>query len=148
MILSGRNKTMLPKKIITILITGLILTTTTASAINNNRTEYTINHSTQQSNFESTGYFYVTEEDGIWWFIDPNGEKFYSLGMSFISVDDYFYGNVTDWVTQTQQRLDEWGFNTLNGGDTHLFPTMPYIYKFKFKQKKRKLWLIQREKGH
>jgi parallel beta-helix repeat protein len=53
--------------------------------------------------------------------------------MAFVQVDDYYYGNISDWVTMTQERLDTWGFNTLNGGDTHLFPTMPYIYKFKFK---------------
>jgi parallel beta-helix repeat protein len=130
---SGRNKNLLLKKIIITFVVGFLITTSSVSGLQHTNENERISLSTQSTTFKSTGYFYVTEDNGIWWFIDPNGEKFYSLGMAFISVDDYYYGNISDWVTLTQERLDDWGFNTLNGGDTHLFPSMPYIYKFKFK---------------
>jgi len=129
-LVSGKKIT---KKILIIIIIGLFLTTTASGLQQSKNEKENTYQSIQPSRFEATGFFYVTEDNGIWWFIDPNGEKFYSLGMSFISVDDYYYGNIPDWVNLTQERMDTWGFNTLNGGDTHLFPTMPYIYKFKFK---------------
>ena len=84
------------------------------------------------SEFSATGFFYVTKKDGIWWLINPGGEKFYSLGVSYVEPGDFFYGNTTEWANIAKSRLDSWKINTLNGGRTDIFPDMYYIYKFRF----------------
>ena len=87
-----------------------------------------------ESEFPATGFFNVQKKDGIWWLITPEGEKFYSVGIAFVELGKFYYGNISDWIDMTQDRLNEWGFNTLNGGDGDFFPDMPHIYKFSFKQ--------------
>jgi len=85
-----------------------------------------------ESEFPATGFFNVQKKDGIWWFVDPNGEKFYSLGVAYVSPGNFYYGNISDWANKTSNKLNEWGFNTLNEGLVDLFPEMPYIFKLRF----------------
>ncbi len=86
-----------------------------------------------ESEYKATGFFYCKKINDVWWLIDPNGEKFYSIGISYVQPGDFYYGHISDWVNYTKERLENWGFNTLIGGNTNLFPDFPYIYKFKFK---------------
>ena len=91
-------------------------------------------NSIHESEFPATGFFYVEKKDGIWWFVTPEGEKFYSVGIAYVEPGDFYYGNISKWSEITQARLEEWGFNTLNAGNPHLFSNMSYICKLSFKQ--------------
>ena len=96
---------------------------------------FSIKTITATTNDELTekGFFKVEEINGIWWLITPTGEKFYSIGVSYVEPGYFFYGNQSNWINQTKIRLDEWGINTLEGGDTRLFPDIPYIYILRLK---------------
>jgi len=93
---------------------------------------YDLVDNNDNSEFIATGFFHLEQKDDIWWFIDPDGEKFYSLGIAYVLPGDFFYGNITEWAETTRTRLETWGFNTLNGEFYDLFPDMPYIYKLRF----------------
>lgn len=76
------------------------------------------------------GFYSVAEIDGVWWFTDPQGKPFYSLGVSDIGPgpprDKYdparpayaafqHYDSTQKWAEHTIQRLTDWNFNTLGG---------------------------------
>ena len=90
--------------------------------------------SIHKSEFPATGFFYVEKKDDVWWLVDPEGEKFYSIGIAYVEPGVFYYGNITDWIDITKTRLEKWGFNTLNGGNPHQFSNLPYIYKMSLKQ--------------
>ena len=94
-----------------------------------------------------TGFFNTHKDDnGNWWFVDPEGYAFYSTGVACVNpLDDEYnatvlekYGSYTKWANATRDRLKEWGFNTLGawslleieygpGG----IPEMPYTIKIR-----------------
>ncbi|MCK5031292.1 MAG: hypothetical protein KAR64_07490, partial [Thermoplasmatales archaeon] len=51
-----------------------------------------------ESEFPATGFFNVQKKDGIWWFVNPKGEKFYSLGVAYVSSGNFYYGDIADWA--------------------------------------------------
>jgi hypothetical protein len=71
----------------------------------------------------------LAADRGVWWLRTPCGERFYSLGVNILDagyperVKDgkvyyswaAFTPTLTDWVAQTRQRLEEWGFNSAGG---------------------------------
>ncbi|WP_051261825.1 hypothetical protein [Desulfovibrio inopinatus] len=71
----------------------------------------------------------IVQEDGVCWFVDNDGNRFYSRGVTTVngSVPSeksragqaYYYGryysNKAEWRDDTAQRLRSWGFNTLGG---------------------------------
>jgi hypothetical protein len=76
------------------------------------------------------GYYTVAEIDGVWWFVDPQGKKFYSLGVSDIGAGPareaydpnrpayaafLHYKSNRAWAADTQRRLVDWKFNTIGG---------------------------------
>jgi hypothetical protein len=76
------------------------------------------------------GFYSVNEIDGVWWFIDPAGKPFYSLGVCDIGAgpprDKYdpsrpcyaafrHYDSNEEWAAHTIQRLTDWKFNTIGG---------------------------------
>ena len=79
--------------------------------------------------FESTGFFHVTQQDGIWWLVSPQGNAFISKGVNHVSFRadhapklDYSpyqravqkkYGSEDAWAEAVVNRLRNWGFNTL-----------------------------------
>jgi len=79
--------------------------------------------------FESTGFFYVSMQDGIWWFVTPEGNAFISKGVNHVSFRaDHApklgyspyqrtvqakYGSQDAWAEAIVNRLRDWGFNTL-----------------------------------
>jgi hypothetical protein len=80
--------------------------------------------------FAATGFYSVAEGDGVWWFIDPQGKQFFSLGVSDIgagpSREKYdhnrpayaafqHYASTDAWAQHTLERLAAWKFNTIGG---------------------------------
>jgi hypothetical protein len=75
------------------------------------------------------GYFSVREEEGRAWLIDPDGERFFSIGACVTNPQAYFapdlgyapyylnilerYGSEAAWADATVDRLRAWGFNSL-----------------------------------
>jgi len=71
---------------------------------------------------EGTGFFDTyKDENGTWWFVDPEGYAFYSTGVACVNAlgEDYNatvlekYGSYTEWANATRDRLKKWGLNTL-----------------------------------
>jgi hypothetical protein len=79
--------------------------------------------------FDATGFFHVSERDGIWWLVTPEGNAFLSKGVNNVSfrADDApqlgyspyqraaqnKYGSQEAWAKAVVERLRGWGFNTL-----------------------------------
>jgi agarase len=75
------------------------------------------------------GYFRITERDGIFWLIDPDGGRFLSKGVNTVRFDQdhiqgrgripyaeacqHKYGSEDAWRAAAAGRLLRWGFNTL-----------------------------------
>jgi hypothetical protein len=84
---------------------------------------------THTGSFDPKGYFYVAENDGIFWLVDPDGGRFLSKGVNTVRFDqDYVlatprapyaeactrkYGSEAGWRAAAGARLVNWGFNTL-----------------------------------
>lgn len=79
---------------------------------------------------KSNGFFRVEKRAGVWWFITPDGEKFFSNGVNVVDQGqpekDYdlkkpeyaafrFHKTTDEWIDETLKRLQEWNFNTLGG---------------------------------
>lgn len=84
-----------------------------------------------------SGYFDTyQDENGTWWFVDPEGYAFYSAGVACVNLanEDYNatihekYGSIARWANETRDNLSEWGFNTL-GCWSGILPEMPYTIK-------------------
>jgi hypothetical protein len=79
--------------------------------------------------FQSTGFFHVSERDGVWWLVTPQGHAFLSKGVNNVSfrADNVpalgyspyqravqaKYGSQEAWAKAVVNRLRGWGFNTL-----------------------------------
>ncbi len=97
-----------------------------------------------RESFDATGFFTVTEDCGRWWFVTPEGERFYSTGVNTISIggdyepetDSRPYGDAVAakyeseeaWAEATAARLEEWGWNTVGSWSSWslLGKHMPY----------------------
>jgi hypothetical protein len=82
-------------------------------------------------NFGPGKFFRVQENDGRAWFVTPEGNAFFSVGVCVVNSrgdaergTDHFpynenilkkYGSVENWTTATGDRLKDWGVNTLGG---------------------------------
>ena len=69
----------------------------------------------------------LTVENGVYWFVAPNGEKFYGSGVNGVDAGSapeevegrpaYYlwklYPSIDDWVATVRDRLAQWGFNHL-----------------------------------
>jgi hypothetical protein len=72
-------------------------------------------------NYPSKCFFKLQKSStGKWWFVDPNGKPFFSLGIDTITfVGDTTsalrakYGNQSNWADNVVTRLRSWNFNTL-----------------------------------
>lgn len=75
-------------------------------------------------------FYQVAEVDGAWWFIAPDGNRFFSSGVNVVDVggnrDNYdpkrpgyaaflHYADNAAWAKVTSERLADWGFNTVGG---------------------------------
>jgi len=95
------------------------------------------------SAFAANGFFSVGQDDGRWWFFDPDGERFFSAGVNVVAPGGHYcpalgyspyheniialYGSEAAWADVTEQRLRDWNFNTLGGwSDFGLANETPY----------------------
>ncbi|MGE3539212.1 MAG: hypothetical protein AB7N91_17495 [Candidatus Tectimicrobiota bacterium] len=79
----------------------------------------------------------VEAQEGVWWFITPCGERFFSLGVNVVNGGypsrqhegrlsyhwPTYYPDLAHWAATTRQRLRDWGFNTVGAWSldvTHL----------------------------
>jgi agarase len=83
-----------------------------------------VNSALAQPAFFTTGY-----EDGRWWLLDTQGNRFFSTGVCVTDPDAFFapdlgytpyyenimdlYGDEQAWADETFSRLQQWNFNTL-----------------------------------
>ncbi len=92
--------------------------------------------------FRATGYFRTEQAGGRWWFVDPDGQPFFSVGLDCVRMaeptnvrdreklftkappnGDFYAANVAArhgaantfgaWRTAQEHRLESWGFNTV-----------------------------------
>jgi len=79
--------------------------------------------------FERTGFFHVSQHNGLWWLVTPQGNAFLSKGVNHVSfrADEApalgyspyrravqsKYGSESTWAEAVVVRLRGWGFNTL-----------------------------------
>lgn len=77
-------------------------------------------------NPEATGFFRVEKLGDTWWFVTPEGRPFLSKGVTDVNflgpnlaMDDLQaalaakYGSEAAWADAAEDRLDDWGFNTI-----------------------------------
>jgi hypothetical protein len=85
----------------------------------------------------ATGRFHMEKIGAHWWFCTPEGHGFFSQGLQLIGPDnnpDYFgrnsyslvtskYGSRNNWASMTAQRVQSWGFNTIDvGASVYMMP--------------------------
>jgi hypothetical protein len=90
-----------------------------------------------------TGYFTTDYQDGRWWLIDPDGERFFSSGVNVVTPGAYAvpgfpiapykknildkYGSLDVWADLVEQRLEAWGFTTIGAwSDLGRFGHLPH----------------------
>jgi hypothetical protein len=93
---------------------------------------------------QATSYYRIARIDGVWWFIQPNGERCFSSGVNVVSPgvkrDQYdpkhpayaafhHYPDSSAWGNDTQAKLEKWGFNTIGGWSAAEMKKgpMPYV---------------------
>jgi len=74
--------------------------------------------------------FSLSQQNGVWWLIRPDGTRFFSLGVCCVNPGDSFldynpknpgyaawqhYPNAEAWADATLARLQTWGFTTIGG---------------------------------
>src|SRR5262249_35497148 len=73
-----------------------------------------------------SGFFQVKADAGRWSFVDPQGKKFFSIGINCINPTDKGKGKAYNglkshggdknkWEAATLERLDSWNCNTIGG---------------------------------
>ena len=94
-----------------------------------------IAYSEDNQNEEKT-FFKVDKINDRWFFIDPDGKPFFSVGIGSISAtsgyspelgySEYYknimdlYGSEQNWANITHERIVDWGFNTLGGSGKYI----------------------------
>lgn len=84
----------------------------------------------------------VEAHAGVWWFITPCGERFFSLGVNVLNGGypsrqhegrlsyhwPTYYPDLASWAASARQRLRQWGFNTVGAWSQESVPlSMPFI---------------------
>jgi agarase len=81
---------------------------------------------------EGTGFYRVQEADGVWWVVDPAGNRFYAVGTDHCRMSGHWceklgyapygrnmevrFASPTAWAESATERLKAWNFNTLGAG--------------------------------
>jgi hypothetical protein len=90
------------------------------------------------------GFFRVANVDGVWWWIAPDGSRFFSRGVNHVSFDGDFaptrghspykrvvekkYGTRDAWAREAAKRLRAWGFNTVASWSSDEMQTQKLAY--------------------
>lgn len=139
------------KKIATILVLLVIISCSITSANNIQSEETDENKQNHISKFwgdsdikltNGTGFFEVAQdENGVWWFITPEGNIFYSMGLNCVLPNgrpEYTksilekYGNYENWADAQILRYKNWNYNTLGAWcNLTLLKNIPYTYQIK-----------------
>lgn len=77
------------------------------------------------SDFPATGFFRLENDSGVWWFVNPEGKKFFVVGAAGVAPGRFYYDNISDWVNDTRERLEEWGFNACTSPE--YFSDIPFV---------------------
>lgn len=79
-------------------------------------------------------YFRVAQDHGVWWLVDPQGQRLFSRGVCAVSagvaLDRFdpaspaycalrFYPSPVKWRQAALERVQAWGFNTLGAASDH-----------------------------
>ena len=90
------------------------------------------------ASFAEASRFYrtVRDDDGRWWFVKPNGDRFFLNGIGVVTHKGHHsaalgyspyertvkekYPTLEDWATNTFVRLKSWGFNMLSSASANL----------------------------
>lgn len=97
----------------------------------------------------------IMEEEGVFWLLTPNGERFHGCGVNGVNAGDSretvqgrpayylwdFYPSVDAWAATTRARLLEWGFNHLGAwsfGEEKI--GLPYIANLDLGRMSKALW--------
>jgi len=109
--------------------------------------------------FKPTGFFQVTEWDGVWWLVTPEGNAFLSKGVNHVSFSadnapalgyspyeravQAKYGSQEAWAKVVVERLRGWGFNTLGSWSSSSTFTrnMPYTINLNLATRAGADWL-------
>jgi len=113
---------MLNKKLFCIIIMIIFLLNLIPIASSNNQIDKN----------ETRKYVTVENIDGIWWFVDSDGNKFFANGISNVIPSPYYYDEIELWADQTNKHLKEYGINTITA-NMSLFPDFFYLARFRFK---------------
>ena len=117
--------------VICILIVGIFPNIYQAKSINSVKEPISELNLKNNKENEATGYVYVKNIDGVWWFIDPYGEKFFANGVTDVNPNSLYYGEKTDWINKTENNLKNWGFNCVTSNQDF---DMYYALRFRLKQ--------------
>ena len=97
----------------------------------------------------------LTVENGVHWFVGPNGEKFYGSGVNGVDAGSapeevdgrpaYYlwnlYPSIDDWAATIRDRLSKWGFNHLGGWNFCVEKIeLPYIANLDLGRLSEALW--------
>jgi agarase len=103
------------------------------------------------------GFFRLAKENGVWWFLTPEGNKFVSLGINHIEPillcsdnnkelftkkygqdlikpggrPNIFSSAAKQWLEDSTNLIRKWGFNTLGVHNPIPQSKMPYVVKFR-----------------
>jgi len=95
-----------------------------------------------QANPNGADHFAVEKLDGQWWFITPEGNAFFKLGVACVTLygpgKDFRgktyqenamakYGKTEVWAQEITKRLRGWGFNTFDQYSGYVEPWFPYM---------------------
>lgn len=83
------------------------------------------------------GFFHLAKSGDAWWFVDPGGRRFLSIGVNVVDRGAartssahraysalHSYPSLAAWRHDTLTRLERWGFNTLGAwSDAQLYAT-------------------------
>jgi hypothetical protein len=103
------------------------------------------------------GFFHLERQEGTWWLVDPDGQRFVTIGMNHVepslvlsdvnrrqTLARYGRGFVTDrgapdregpevqrWLKDAMAQVRSWGFNTLGMHNPVPQSEMPYVAVFR-----------------
>lgn len=120
---------MINKKIICIIIITIFLINLIPSANSDDK----IHLEKNEENKIEKKFITVEKIDDVWWFVNSNGEKFYSNTMTGTAPSPFYYGDTSSWLDDLDELLEDIGINTVTTSHESLTKKYYYIMRFRFK---------------